>query len=121
MYKYEECTGQYFSELKELIPDIEFLQTAEIDIPDYVILKNSKPIGLIKFTDGNCIEWFEIFTEYRNKHIGKSVIVSILNELKNETKYIRVQPQDKNVEIFWRKCGFIDPPAGYGSMLIYYF
>lgn len=119
MYEYKKCSCRYFQKLKKQIPDIEFRQINDTDIPDFVILEGSKPIGLIKFIKPDYIEWFEIFKEYRNQRMGKKVIEFTLNELKDDIRFIYVKPFEE-AEGFWKKCGFIDSPNNVG-MLIYQF
>lgn len=51
------------------------------------------------------IDEFEVIREYRKKGIGKKVISEFVKE---STSDILIMAKNRQVQIFWEKCGFED-------------
>ena len=50
-----------------------------------------------------CIALFEVFSQYRNKGVGKKIIDQFLNDYKGEVDLL---PSGELSESFWKQCGF---------------
>lgn len=76
--------------------------------------KNNTYVGLgIAEYDHNCkeliLEWIQVIPSYRNRGLGKSLVLKLLKTAKNETLFTTVSGDYNNItnpESLYRKCGF---------------
>ena len=76
--------------------------------------KSNEYVGLgIADFDSNCnemiLEWIQVIPSYRNRGLGKSLIVKLLKNTKNKALFATVSGDYDNItnpERLYRKCGF---------------
>lgn len=51
------------------------------------------------------IDEFEILRQYRKKGIGRKAICELIKDSPSD---IKIMAKNKQVQIFWEKCGFVD-------------
>ena len=72
---------------------------------------NNSPIAFIRLSLDPCdkisiyIDEFEIIKSYRRQGLGKKLICEFLEIVDSDVK---LYAKNKNVQMFWEKCGFKD-------------
>lgn len=72
---------------------------------------NNSPVAFIRLSIDPCdkisicIDEFEVIKTYRKQGLGKKLICEFLETVDSDVK---LMAKNKNVQMFWEKCGFED-------------
>lgn len=102
--KYGECPA--YGRTKEMMVN------SIINHPKFIILCDSKPVGVISCKEIQSEEYevgcLCVIPEYQGQGIGTKAFQFAMSHYKNWKKFTLVTPSDKeeNIEFYTKKCGF---------------
>lgn len=113
MYRFDECSYEELQIIRKhenlLLSGWGLLQKEYINETKKIYNEAGIIVALLNFyfmdnaKEKMFIALFEVFSQYRNRGVGKEIIAQFLKDYQGE---VNLLPSNEANESFWKQCGF---------------